>query len=78
MTGVQTCALPISQFAFGLYSLMVTSLILALITMLLYKPRSWCVYCPMGTMTQLICQAKAPKVGDSVGKEPTENTQERR
>ena len=29
------------------------------ITMALYKPRSWCVYCPMGTMTQLICKAKA-------------------
>ena len=22
------------------------------------QPRSWCVYCPMGTMTQLICKAK--------------------
>lgn len=29
-----------------------------LVTMVLYKPRSWCVYCPMGTMTQLICQVK--------------------
>ena len=27
-------------------------------TMLLFKPRSWCVYCPMGTMTQLICKGK--------------------
>lgn len=26
-----------------------------------FKPRSWCVYCPMGTMTQLICKAKAGK-----------------
>ena len=29
--------------------------------MVLFKPRSWCVYCPMGTMTQLICKAKNAK-----------------
>lgn len=49
----------VSQFAFGFYSVMLTSTILGLITMVLFKPRSWCVYCPMGTMTQMICQAKA-------------------
>ncbi len=49
----------VAQFAFGFYSLMLTSAILGILTMLLYKPRSWCVYCPMGTMTQLICKAKA-------------------
>lgn len=48
----------ISQFAFGFFSLMVTSTILGIITMLLFKPRSWCVYCPMGTMTQGICIVK--------------------
>ncbi|MDL2209500.1 4Fe-4S binding protein [Desulfovibrio sp. OttesenSCG-928-O18] len=46
------------QFSFGFYSLMLTSLTLGLITMLLFKPRSWCVYCPMGTMTQTICKLK--------------------
>lgn len=46
------------QFAFGFYSVMLTSTILGLITMILYKPRSWCVYCPMGTMTQGICKLK--------------------
>lgn len=50
-----------AQFAFGFYSLMLTSAILGIITMLCFKPRSWCVYCPMGTMTQLICKAKAGK-----------------
>lgn len=48
------------QFAFGFYSVMLTSTILGLITMILYKPRSWCVYCPMGTMTQGICKLKNP------------------
>lgn len=47
-----------AQFAFGFYSLMLTSTLLGLITMLIWKPRTWCVYCPMGTMTQLICKAK--------------------
>ena len=45
----------VAQFAFGFYSVMLTSTVLGLITMILYKPRSWCVYCPMGTMTQGIC-----------------------
>lgn len=48
----------IAQFAFGFYSVMLTSTVLGMITMILYKPRSWCVYCPMGTMTQGICQLK--------------------
>ncbi|SHK14350.1 4Fe-4S binding protein [Anaerotignum lactatifermentans] len=48
----------VAQFAFGFYSVMLTSTVLGLITMILYKPRSWCVYCPMGTMTQTICKAK--------------------
>lgn len=51
----------IAQFAFGFYSVMLTSTILGLITMVLFKPRSWCVYCPMGTMTQMICQIKNGK-----------------
>lgn len=50
----------VAQFAFGFYSVMLTSTVLGLVTMVLFKPRSWCVYCPMGTMTQLICKAKAP------------------
>ena len=48
----------VAQFAFGFYSVMLTSTILGLLTMVLCKPRSWCVYCPMGTMTQFICKVK--------------------
>lgn len=48
----------IAQFAFGFYSVMLTSTILGIVTMFVWKPRSWCVYCPMGTMTQGICQLK--------------------
>ena len=49
------------RFSFGFYSVMFTSTLLGIATMILYKPRSWCVYCPMGTMTQLICKAKNAK-----------------
>ena len=45
--------LGVAQFAFGFYSVMLTSTVLGLVTMVLFKPRSWCVYCPMGTMMQL-------------------------
>lgn len=48
----------VAQFAFGFYSMMLTSLIISIVLMLLYKPKAWCVCCPMGTMTQLICKAK--------------------
>ena len=48
----------VAQFAFGFYSIMLTSTLLGLVTMVLFKPRSWCVYCPMGTMTQTICKVK--------------------
>ena len=44
----------VAQFSFGFYSLMLTSLLLGLIVMVLYKPRTWCAFCPMGTMTQSI------------------------
>ena len=47
-----------AQFAFGFYSIMLTSFILGIITMLFFKPRSWCVFCPVGTMTQGICRFK--------------------
>lgn len=51
----------IAQFAFGFYSVMLTSTVLGLITMLFFKPRTWCVYCPMGTLTQVICKSKYRK-----------------
>ena len=47
------------QFSYGFYSLMLTSTLIGLIVMVLYKPRTWCAFCPMGTMTQSICKLKA-------------------
>lgn len=49
----------VAQFGFGFYSLMLTSTIIGLIVMALYKPRTWCTFCPMGTMTQEICKLKS-------------------
>ncbi len=48
----------ITQFSYGFYSLMLTSTLIGLIVMILYRPRTWCAFCPMGTMTQGICQLK--------------------
>ena len=48
----------VAQFSFGFYGLMLTSLLLGLLAMVLYKPRTWCAFCPMGTMTQGICRLK--------------------
>lgn len=50
-----------AQFSFGLYSMMLTSTLIGLIMMALYKPRTWCTFCPMGCMTQGICRIKAGK-----------------
>jgi len=47
-----------AQFAFGFYSVMLTSTIIGIAVMLLFKPRTWCAFCPMGTMTQGICKIK--------------------
>lgn len=55
----------LAQFAFGFFGVMMTSTILGLLTMVLYRPRSWCVYCPMGTMTQGICRLRQGKEEDN-------------
>ena len=49
----------VAKFGFGFYSLMLTSTIIGLVVMALFKPRTWCSFCPMGTMTQMICKMKA-------------------
>lgn len=54
-----TVADSVAQFAFGFYSLMLTSTIIGLVVMAFFKPRTWCTFCPMGTMTQTICKIKA-------------------
>lgn len=51
----------VAQFAFGFFGVMMTSTVLGLLTMVLFRPRSWCVYCPMGTMTQGICKLRQGK-----------------
>ena len=56
-----------AQFAFGFYSLMLTSMLIGLIVMALYKPRAWCVFCPMGTMTQLVNRLRAGKPEEGQG-----------
>lgn len=63
----------IAQFAFGFFGVMLTSTVLGLTTMVLFRPRSWCVYCPMGTMTQGICRLRKGKGCTKCGRESEEN-----
>jgi polyferredoxin len=50
-----------AQFAFGFFGVMLTSAVLGIVAMVLFRPRSWCVFCPMGTMTQGICRLRHMK-----------------
>ena len=49
----------VTQFSYGFYGVMLTSLVIGLVVMALYRPRTWCAFCPIGTMTQGICQCRA-------------------
>lgn len=48
----------VARFSFGFYSLMLTSALIGMIVMVFYRPRTWCSFCPMGTMTQGICKIR--------------------
>ena len=64
----------IGQFAFGFFGVMLTSTVLGLLTKVLFRPRSWCVYCPMGTMTQGICKLRNGKKAKEYGRTGKENS----
>lgn len=51
----------LTQFAYGFYGLSASIIILGLIMMYFFKPRSWCVICPMSTATKCICKYKNRK-----------------
>lgn len=51
----------IAQYSFGFFSVMLTSTMLGLISMFFFRPRTWCAFCPMGSMTQVICKLKSGK-----------------
>lgn len=58
------------EIASSIYMAMLATTVLGVLTMLLFKPRSWCVYCPMGTMTQEICRVRHGKETSHAGKCP--------
>lgn len=61
----------IAQFAFGFYGVMLTSNVIGILAMLAFRPRAWCVFCPMGTMTQLISKARSGAPSESAPSEAT-------
>lgn len=42
-----------------IYNITITSTIIGLVVMALFKPSTWCIFCPMGTMTQMIYKQEA-------------------
>ena len=45
-------------FAFSMADFMLWLTAAGLIIMFLFRPRTWCVVCPMGTVTQAMCQLR--------------------
>lgn len=46
------------HLGFRVYSMMFTTVILGLLLGLLYKPRTWCLICPMGNLTNMTLKQK--------------------
>ncbi len=49
------------ESAGDLQMMMLMTTVLGVAAMFLFKPRSWCVCCPMGTMTQEMCRIRNRK-----------------
>ncbi len=48
------------KIAFSVFRFMVASTLVGVILGVFFKPRSWCVVCPMGTATGIITQLQRP------------------
>ena len=46
------------HFAFAMADFMLGLTGVGLLIMFLYRPRTWCVICPMGTVTQVMCRIR--------------------
>ena len=42
--------------------LMRTATVISFVVNFRFKPRTWCSFCPMGAMPQMICKIKAKKL----------------
>ena len=45
-------------FAFAMADFMLVLTAVGLLIMFLFRPRTWCVVCPMGTVTQAMCRIR--------------------
>lgn len=52
-----------NKIAFSVFRFMSLSLILGMLLGIFYKPRSWCVICPMGTATGLVSKVVPLQTG---------------
>jgi len=49
----------VTHLSFRLYSMMMTTTFIGLIFGLIYKPRTWCVICPISTVSDLYLKSKS-------------------
>ncbi len=49
------------KIAFSIFRLMLSSFVIGIIMGVIFRPRSWCIVCPMGHATGLIKKAKESK-----------------
>ncbi|WP_066507098.1 4Fe-4S ferredoxin [Abyssisolibacter fermentans] len=57
-----------SKIAFSLFRFMGVSFIVGILMGVIFKPRSWCIVCPMGHGANLIKKAQASKVNKEIKK----------
>lgn len=52
----------LTHLSYRFYSMMMTTTILGLLMAVIYKPRTWCTVCPVGTLSELYIKGKkAPR-----------------
>lgn len=48
----------VTHFSYGFYSMMFTTTVLGLVLSIIYKPRTWCVICPISTVSDIYLKSK--------------------
>lgn len=61
-----------NKITFAMFRFMTSSLILGIVLGIFYKPRTWCVICPMGHATGLIKKAIDLKMDEKNTAQPVQ------
>ena len=63
-----------NKIAFAMFRFMSVSMILGIIMGIIYRPRTWCVVCPMGHAAGLIKQSQEIMAKNKVARQPLVET----